>query len=466
MKTVLFVGAVDPFGFQDNRYAPLWPAYLAAYAEQHLPPDAIQFRWDTGPIVPLLERHRPDLLAISSVTQNFGFAEQYADEAKKRGVAVIVGGMHVSTLPQSISPNMDVACLGEGEETFTDLLRLFLANGRFDPADLSKIAGVSYGEGVQTAVRANLPRIEDLPHPKRSVVGYGHRAYVHTARGCAYRCVFCSTARYWGTVRYAPADYILEELEELISHGAGVVRFADDNFISNLPRLHEISEKVQRRGFHKRLRFSCWCRANNVTREVVQALRAMNVVSVKLGLESGSQRVLNYLKGGVTVEQNRRAIDLMKEAGMQVNADFLFGAPDETKAEMLETYNFVRKAPIDFFDVNIFSPLPNTPVWDLARKRGLVSEKHMDWSRLNYKFIRNSNRAIHLSEHLNHSQLRRMHAKFQRLRMLYMMRAVPRSPWIGEFPGMLAKAAWLSMRRWTRRLRYAGSYRTQGMLVK
>jgi anaerobic magnesium-protoporphyrin IX monomethyl ester cyclase len=462
MKKVLFTGAINPYNLADNLYPPLWPAYLVAYSERYLPPQSVEFRWGAGPITSLLDRHRPDVLAISSVTQNYGYAEQYALEAKKRGIRVIVGGMHISSLPQSLSPEMDVACLGEGEQTFTELLQLFLATGRFDPADLRRIPGIAFGDGIQTESRSTSPRIEDLPHPKRALIGYGHRAYVHTARGCAYRCVFCSAARYWGNVRYAPAEYVMEELDELVSHGVRIVRFADDNFVSHVPRLLELAEKIQQRGFHKRLRFSCWCRANNVTPEVVRTLRAMNVVSVKLGLESGSKRILDYLKGGVTVEQNRRAVTWMKEGGMQVNADFLFGTPDETEEEMLQTYQFIRQSPIDFFDINIFSPLPNTPVWDLARRRGLINEKHMDWSRLNYKFIGDRRRAIHLSEKLDHAQLKRVHARFQRLRKWHTLRSTLKSPWLSELPGLAARTGWLRMQSWIHRVRYPSLSRGTG----
>jgi len=460
MKKVLFTAAVNPDVLAHNLYAPLWPAYLAAYAEQHLPPQSVEFHWDVGPIAPLLDRHRPDVLAISSVTHNYGYAEQYAREARKRGIGVIIGGPHISCLPQSLTPAMAAACIGEGEQTFVDLLQLFLATGRFDPTDLERIPGIAFAEGQQTGPRPTLPKLDDLPHPKRALIGYGYRAYVHTARGCVYKCVFCATARLWGKIRYASADYILEELDELVSRGVRVVRFADDDFISNLPRLREISEKVQRRGFHKRLRFSCWCRANHVTPEVVRTLRAMSVVSVKFGLESGSQRILDYLKGGVTVEQNRRAVVLMKEAGMQVNADFIIGAPDETEAEMLETYKFIRKSPIDFFDVNVFSPLPNTPVWDLAQQRGLVNDKGMDWSRLNYKFVRDKQRAIHLSERLTHGQLEQVNARFERLRRWRNLQAVWRSPWLNELPMLALRASWLALRRCTNGvLRLAGTQR-------
>jgi radical SAM superfamily enzyme YgiQ (UPF0313 family) len=141
------------------------------------------------------------------------------------------------------------------------------------------------------------------------------------------------------------------------------------------------------------------------------------------------------------VEDNRRAVHMLSKAGFQVNADFLFGAPDETQREMADTYRFIRKSPNAFFDINIFSPLPGTPVWELAEKKGIVSNTRMEWSRLNYKFIDDPARAITLSENLTHAQLAKIHAKFQRLRAWKSLLAIPRSPWLAEIPAVAVKKA-------------------------
>jgi anaerobic magnesium-protoporphyrin IX monomethyl ester cyclase len=441
-KKVLFVSAITPYLKSENLVRPLWPAFLAAYAEKQLGTSTFDFQYGSGPIENLLNSKAPDVLCISSVTQNYEYAEQYAACARSKKIPVIMGGMHISSLPSSLSTDMDVACVGEGENTFVDLMSLFVNKGAFRVEDLLKIPGVAFHDGdrvVTTSVRSDRPEIDDLPHPKRSLIGYGRRGYVYTARGCPYTCVFCSCTRFWGKVRYASPAYILEELRELIDHGAKVVRFADENFIANTGRLKELARLIDAEGINKKLKFSCWCRANNVTDDVVDMLKTINVVSVKLGLESGNDRVLDFLKGNVSVEDNRRAVHILSKAGFQVNADFLFGAPDETAAEMMDTYRFIKRSSIAFFDINIFSPLPGTPVWDMAIKKGLVSNTKMKWNRLNYKFIDDPARAITLSETLTHAQLSKIHAKFQRLRFWKSLIALPKSPWLAEIPMVAAK---------------------------
>jgi anaerobic magnesium-protoporphyrin IX monomethyl ester cyclase len=443
-KKVLFVSAATPYLKSENLIRPLWPAYLTAFAKKKFASQDIIFKYGSGDIDRLLRDNSPDILCISSVTQNYEYAEHYAIRAHAQKIPVIIGGMHISSLPSSLSKDMDVACTGEGEQTFVDLLSLYFDKGKFENEDLANIPGVAFHDGeavATTPTRIDRPEIDDLPHPDRSITGYGRRGYVYTARGCPYTCVFCSCTRFWGKVRYASPAYIVEELHELIDHGAKVVRFADENFIANVERLRDLAALIDSEGINKKLKFSCWCRANNVTDEIVNLLKTINVVSVKLGLESGNNRVLNYLKGNVSVEDNRRAVQMLHAAGFQVNADFLFGAPDETEQEIMDTYRFIKRSPIAFFDINIFSALPGTPVWDLAEKKGLVSGSRMHWGRLNYKFINDPLRAITLSEKLSHAQLLKIHKKFQRLRMWKSFLAIPRSPWLMEIPSILIKKA-------------------------
>jgi radical SAM superfamily enzyme YgiQ (UPF0313 family) len=437
---VLFASAVDPYSEVENRIRPLWPAYLAAFANHELGEKGLVFRYAKASLKQELASFRPDLLALSSVTQNFGFAKEMAALAKSEKVTVIAGGIHVSSLPRSMGENIDAACIGEGEQTFAELLKIYSDCGALPADRVLQLPGVAvFGQGglIQTAPRKQRPEIDQLPHPDRSLIGYGRRGYVYSARGCPYHCVFCSATRFWGQIRYASPEYILQELLELAEHGTQIVRFSDENFVANKPRLFQIAELVRQNGLHRKLKFSCWSRANDVSPEVVEALRAMNVVSVKLGLESGSPKTLAFLKGkDVTVEDNRRAVELYKKAGIQVNADFLFGVPEETEADISATYDFIRKTRIDFFDIDLFTPLPATPVWEMAKRRGLVNDLEMDWRRLNFKFIPYASAAIILSNHLSFSQLKRHHRKFRRLRFFRNIRATLRSPWRGEAPGL------------------------------
>lgn len=411
---------------------PLWPAYLAAYLEKNVGHGLFDFHWQTGDIENALASFKPHVVAISAITPYFNYALEYAHIVKQSGIPVVIGGMHISALPKCLSNEMDIGVIGEGEETFSELMRLYLETGTFAKETLGKIKGIvfrnEHGELIATPKREAISPLDAIPHPKRSLVGYGYRQYLYTARGCQYNCVFCACTKHWGKVRYASPAYVLEEIQELVENGVKVIRFNEDNFISDKARTKEIVDMVVKKGFDRKVKFSCWCRANDVTPEIVALLKKMNVVSVKMGLESGCDRTLSYLKGGVNVKNNSQAINLLKDAGIQVNADFIIGAPHETEDEIMMTYDFIKKARVDMVDVNVLSPLPGTALWNYSVGRRLVSEQ-MDWSMLKFQ----SSKLI-ISETLTYEKLERLVKKFERLRFLKTIKALPKSPWLNELP--------------------------------
>jgi anaerobic magnesium-protoporphyrin IX monomethyl ester cyclase len=447
---VLFVHACDALSEVENRYPPLWPAYLAAHARKHLPDGNLDFRFCRSSEPEVLQRYKPDIVGISSVTQHYNQAVEYARLAARSGCTVIQGGIHITSIPSSLSDDMSVGCIGEGEETFTELLAAWLENGFFSPGRLSGIDGIVYRDNgllVQTSDRRPLESLDDEPFPDRTLTGYGYRGYLYTARGCQYRCVFCICARYWGIIRYSSAGRVVNEIAHLIENGVKVIRFADENFIGNRKRLREIHDLVRARELHKKVKFSCWGRANNIDQEVVDLLSGMNVVSIKMGLESGSQKILDYLKGNVTIADNERAVILLKDAGIQVNGDFIIGTPEETEEDILKTYHFIKRMPLDFIDVNIFTAYPGTPVWEDALRSGIVHD-NMDWSLINIKLHENSDRCIILSRKVAAGKIWKYYRQLRRLRFWKMVRALPWSPWRNELPGV----AWKRLREKTGRL--------------
>ena len=442
MTKILFAGARNPYSEIETRYPSLWPAYLSAMLEKHLSSESFEFHMVNGDFKEDLETFRPDIVAISSVTQNYNIAREYACIAKEMGFPVVIGGPHITALPECLSPDMDVACVGEGEETFLELVRIYLETGSFPLEKLEKVKGIAYHKDGKVIIAPERPpcgTLDNIPHPKRSLIGYPRRSYILTSRGCPYRCVFCGCSRHWGKVRYASPEYIIEEIRELVENGVKVIRFNDDLLTSNKKRLREVAGLIRENGFHKKVRFSCWGRANTITPEIVKILKSMNVVAIALGLESGTDRVLRYLKGAnVTVKDNYRALELLREAGIQTSGNFIIGSPDETEEEIMMTYKFIKKSKVDFVTLHVFSILPGTPVWDYALKRNLVS-MDMDWSRLNFKFILGKDKAIVLSENLDFDDLQRFYNKFKRLAFYKALFALPRSPWIGELPGLIWK---------------------------
>jgi radical SAM superfamily enzyme YgiQ (UPF0313 family) len=213
-----------------------------------------------------------------------------------------------------------------------------------------------------------------------------------------------------------------------------MISFFDDLFVANLRRLEEIVALLEQRGLLGRVRYTCSCRADVVRPQLVQVLKRMGVVSVGMGLESGDDEILRFLKGGTTsVASNHRAIDLLKDAGIAANASFVIGSPRETRAQVLRTYEFIKHSRLDLFDVYVLTPLPGTPVWDMALDRGLVSGD-MDWSRLDVNLYRAPEKAVIMSEVLSRDEVVELYTRFRRLRLRRNMIKVLNHPMRRDLP--------------------------------
>lgn len=364
-----------------------------------------------------LRDFKPDVVAITSVSQNYTIAKKYAELAKRAGKSVIIGGVHISAVPYSLTDDMDAGVLGEGEETIIELLELYEKEKAFTNKDtLRSIKGIVYKENgriVLTESRPLITPLDKIPYQARDLAYGKQYPRVFTSRGCPYKCNFCFIAYNKGKIRFFPVDYVVEEIKELAKKH-NYIRIEDDLFIANKKRLAEIVASLTKLGIPKRVTFNCTVRANMVDDKTARLLKEMNVTSISIGIESGVQRILTYLKGdNVTVEDNRRSIEILKKHGIQCAAGIIIGAPTETKEEILETLKFVKESRLDRFWIFLLTPFPGTPVWNYALQKGLVSND-MDYSLLKMEFGENPDKVIVLSEVLSKKELYELYKLFEK----------------------------------------------------
>ncbi len=440
---ILLISVINPHVESETRYPQLGLGYLVSYARKMLGADAHEFKVINRNVEETLDAFRPDLVGMSCFSSNYGIVKKYAAMCKKRNISVVVGGIHISLLPSSLTDDMDVGVYHEGEQTMAELIALYDRTGRFDYEDLASVKGVFYrrnGRVVFTERRDLIPSLDDIPVPARELLDVnGAHLSMFTSRGCPYRCVFCASSRYWSTTRLASAKYVADEIRELYyNYGAKLISFYDDLFIIKKKRLVELRDILDAEGILGKVRFSCSARANLVDASMAKLLKELGVVSVALGLESGHPRVLKYLKGdNVTVQENRSAVEVLSRKGITPNAAFIIGSPSETREEIAATYNFIKSVPLGNFNVYVMTPLPGTPIWSEASEKGLIGKDFDDWASLDaVHFSRHYKKAIIVSEKLTREELLKEYKAFQRLRYRVFFKNAYHHPFVKDLPKM------------------------------
>ena len=343
------------------------------------------------------------MVGISACSQEYAKVIEVVKEIRKHSdIPIILGGYHITALPETLPPAIDLAVIGEGEQTFLEILESYSENG-LDKAKLAAIKGIAYhGDSgvVLTEPRPLIDPLDKIPFPDRDLLprffsgtrrrfyelgaGYFIGAHMLTSRGCPYRCVFCASSKLLGRTRFFSAEYVTSEMNHLIQkYNIECIEIMDDCFALNRPRLRRLVDIICREGINKQVKFGLAGRANLMDDEMSQLLARMNVVRVYMGIESGSEKVLRYLKAGsVTVEQNKKAIKLCRQYGMNVAATIMIGSPGETAEDIVQTMNFIKEQDLPAWTTTTLTvPLPGSELWEYAKSKGIVSN-FMDWNKL------------------------------------------------------------------------------------
>jgi len=333
-----------------------------------------------------------DVVGISSVTQDIKNAVSFSEFIKsKYDIPVILGGVHISTYRELPDP-FDLGVIGEGEETMLELMGL----PDFSKNNLKSVKGICYkedGKTVFTEPRAIIAPLARIPIPdrdiadidfylqKRQIIPYhvGRSMTIMTSRGCPYNCVFCSTKVHWEKFRKFPAERVIEEIELLTGkYNAEIIHIFDDLFVADKKRLAQLHNMILKKGINKKVKFMCLVRSDMINDQTMKMLKEMNVVVTGIGMESGCEKMLKYLKRNTTtIEQNRYAIKMSHKYGIPAMGSFMVGNPNETEQELLKTLKFIqsyRCSPFLTPLTYISAAFPATEFWDYAKANGIKVE--------------------------------------------------------------------------------------------
>ena len=386
---------------------PLGLAYIASHLRAH----GHECRIIDGIAEPIGLDHlaeiacRYDVVGVTVVTAYALRAIELVAAIKARWPSppVIVGGPHVSALPESLlARGADMAVIGEGEETMRELVECLAAGASRER--LRAVRGIGFQEeGIYhyTGPRPPIDPLDTVPLPARDLLPMGryHSSIARASaqpslpllasRGCGGACSFCSRHTFGTKPRYFSVGRIVEEFFLLRDkYGARDVAVFDDNFVADEETASSVCHALRSRGFD--LTWSVEARVDSVNRSLLSTLRNSGCTYIAYGIESGSQRILDRINKQVTKQQIRETIAVTKEAGLLVRGYFMLGFPTETATEMEETIRFAIELDVDVASFTLVVPLPGTLEYRRAQRsgtfdrdyylKGIMPEFHfLDW---------------------------------------------------------------------------------------
>jgi anaerobic magnesium-protoporphyrin IX monomethyl ester cyclase len=302
---------------------------------------------------------------------------------------VVVGGPHVTALPESmVRSGADFAVIGEGEQTLLEMVDWL--GGSRDRQALRAIRGIGYIEDdkyVFTGTRPKIAPLDGVPLPDRTLLPmHLYRSSIArataqpshsllTSRGCPGVCTFCSKLTFGTHVRYFSTERIIEEFFLLRDrYGARDVAVWDDNFVSNTEVVLEVCDRMRARKFGRT--WSVEARIDGVNRQVLTGLKAAGCTYIAYGIESGNQRILDYINKRITKDQIREVIAMTRKIGISMRGYFMFGFPGESLAEMEETLRFAIELNLEIASFTLFIPLPGTREYLRACKSGTFDPEY------------------------------------------------------------------------------------------
>jgi radical SAM superfamily enzyme YgiQ (UPF0313 family) len=302
--------------------------------------------------------------------------------AKEAGWTTVVGGPEpLAYVEEYLSAGADFVVIGEGEITLEELLSALKAGGK---VCVQKINGIAYldenGTVQRTSPRAQIATLDDRPWPEREAVrienylevwrqhhGTGSVSLI-TARGCPYHCRWCSHAVYGKTHRRRSPGSVVDELDWILNrYHPDLLWMADDVFTIHHGWLQQYASELKRRGI--RIPFECITRADRVNEHVAETLAEIGCFRVWIGSESGSQRILDAMERGVTVEQVQRATRLLKSRGIQTGMFLMWGYEGEGPEDIEATVEHVKVSDPDVFLTTVAYPIKGTPYFETVAPR-------------------------------------------------------------------------------------------------
>jgi len=343
-----------------------------------------------------LDRAIPDadMVGMSSSTALYGRACMVLDRIKERrpDLPVILGGPHATVMPEeAISRGFDAAVIGEGEHAVVEIAEA-IQDGR-PLHEIPAVYGMKGGTPERGPVREFESDIDVFKDPDRSLIHYDRyfeKSLKHVgmmaSRGCPWNCLFCKPMQdklFGRKIRRRSIERLTAEMASIAEslHTRAFI-YRDDTFaLAGEKWFHEFEKALSFAGLSD-VRFSAQSRVDQVKRPLIESMIRCGLEGLAFGVESGSQKVLDFYRKGIKVEQTIAAFDLCREMGIGTHAFIMLGAPVETKEDLDATVKLVERIRPNSVSVSVTTPAPGTDLYDIVYSSGaynIVSPEDSDY---------------------------------------------------------------------------------------
>jgi radical SAM superfamily enzyme YgiQ (UPF0313 family) len=369
-------------------YAPLGILYLCSHLrEKGFAVDVFDTTFSSrAALFQHLRTETPSVLGIYANLMTRSNAVEIMGVAREAGWRVVVGGPEPGAYAQEyLEAGAEFVVFGEGEATMEELLTALRERAdTLDPAWRSKIAGAAYldecGIFHQNSPRAQIADLDAQPWPARRAIDL-HR-YVETwrthhrqgsvnfitARGCPYKCRWCSHQVYGQTHRRRSPIKVVDEVEWLLGeYTPDIAWVSDDVFTINHDWIRKYAAEMRRRGLH--VPFECISRADRLNEEMLDLLAELGCFRIWIGSESGSQRLLDSMDRGVKIEQVQQAVAMTRARKIQSGMFLMWGYEGEEMQDIEATIEHVSRAQPDIFFTTVSYPIKGTPYYQQIQSK-------------------------------------------------------------------------------------------------
>ncbi len=324
---------------------------------------------------------RPDVVGLTCKTLGWPAVLEIARMVKAAlpECLVVLGGPHTSIYArESLSFDcFDMAVIGDGEETFLDIIRAIDGGG-----DLWEIPGTCVrrdGEVVTNAPRPVVANLDAFPMAALDLLPMERYhcltvpkpfSTLVTSRGCPWHCGFCSQV-YSERLRFRSVERVVDEMAWHVDRfGVREIVIFDETFTVGRARVMKFCEEVIDRGLH--VAFNIRARVDAVDRPMLEALKEAGCRSIHMGVEGGSQRMLDIMRKGITLEQVRSAFQAARDVGLETRGYFIIGYFDAGPEDVEDVIRLSTSLDMDYASFAVATPLPATELYDVALQRGYL----------------------------------------------------------------------------------------------